>query len=254
MDDATTPGDFTPQAAAYRRARPGYPEAMVDRLLARVSVGEGDRVVEIGAGTGLFTERLAARGLGVDALEPNAAMRTAAPRLDGVAWTDGTFEKSGCPDGYTPWCVAAQAFHWAEPSLALPELSRICRRGGHLTVLWNNRDVERSPLLGFTRARVQAMVPGFDEGYRARDWAAVLACDGHFGEVAIDEVRHEVPMSLARFCDLWRSHNLLNAAARPGEIDGLVGAITAWWEANVETEVVGVPYLCRAFTAKRSRA
>src|SRR5687767_11696018 len=129
-------GDFTPQAEAYARARPGYPAELVDRLIAAAGVAAGDPVADLGAGTGLFTGLLAARGLAVVAVEPSAAMRRGAPRLPGVVWIDGSFEATSLPTGSQRWAVAAQAFHWADVPRALPEIHRILAPGCCLTVLW----------------------------------------------------------------------------------------------------------------------
>ena len=135
-------GDFTAQAEAYARARPGYPAEIVDRVVAAAGVRPGDAVADLGAGTGLFTALLAARGLRVTAVEPNAAMRARAPVIAGVDWVDGSFEAAGLPAASQRWVVAAQAFHWADPQRALPELHRVLGARGAFTVLWNDRDVE----------------------------------------------------------------------------------------------------------------
>lgn len=66
-----TLGDFSEQADAYSRARPGYPAGLVDALVAHVGIKPGDAVADLGARTGLFTELLVARGLRVTAVEPN---------------------------------------------------------------------------------------------------------------------------------------------------------------------------------------
>src|SRR3954465_12788071 len=65
-------------AAIYHPARPAYPAALVDALVALSGLAPGDRVLEIGAGTGIATAALAARGLGVVAVER-------APELAAVA-------------------------------------------------------------------------------------------------------------------------------------------------------------------------
>ena len=39
---------FDAAADLYQRARPGYPEALFDRLLAVTRVGAGDPVLEVG--------------------------------------------------------------------------------------------------------------------------------------------------------------------------------------------------------------
>jgi hypothetical protein len=45
-------GNFTGQAAAYGRARPGYPEQLVEQLLECAGVRAGDKVVARGGGSG----------------------------------------------------------------------------------------------------------------------------------------------------------------------------------------------------------
>lgn len=250
MSTVTTLGNFSGQADAYARARPGYPNEIVDRLVQRAGVGPGDTIAELGAGTGLFTAALVERGLRVIAIEPSAAMREHAPTLAGVEWREGSFEACPIDDGEVAWVVAAQAFHWAEPALALPELRRILRPGGALSVLWNDRDLERSALLRFTRSLIDELVPGFDEGYRQRDWAAVLTSTGEFEAVEIDEVRHVVTMSHERVLELWRSHNKLNYACRAVGLDGFLATLGEHLRDH-EPDPVDVPYRCRAWTARR---
>ena len=249
MSEGSGRGDFTAQADAYARARPGYPEAVVEELIAAAGVRAGDAVADLGAGTGIFTALLAARGLRVSAVEPNAAMRARAPQLAGVTWSDGSFESTGLESGSQRWAVAAQAFHWADPARALPEVHRLLAAGAAFTVLWNDRDVERSPLLQQTRAIIESRVPGFDEGYSARDWSAVLVAGGWFLPPRRLEVRHVVAMTRERFLDLWRSHNVLASTAGP---EGVAWVLAALAPLLPERGEVAVPYVCRAWTARRA--
>jgi hypothetical protein len=48
---------------AYANARPDYPEKVYQRLRTRCELGPGISVFEIGAGTGLATQRLLALGV-----------------------------------------------------------------------------------------------------------------------------------------------------------------------------------------------
>ena len=117
--------------------------------------------------------------------------------------------------------------------------------GGMLTVLWNNRDVESSEVLGWTREAIKRRVPSFDEVYRDRDWAEVLTSTSHFDSVYELAVPHVVEMSVERYLDLWRSHNLLNAAAGAEAMAGLLDEVAERLEGVRRVEV---PYVCRAWT------
>jgi SAM-dependent methyltransferase len=240
-------GDFSRQAVAYA-ARPGYPAALIDRLIARAGVRAGDRVADVGAGTGIFTALLADRDLSVIAVEPGAAMRAQAAPHPAVTWQDGSFEAPGLADGAVRWITAAQAFHWADPPRALPALARALADGGHLTALWNNRRNDDSPILRAVMATIMSTVPAFDEHYRERDWATVIAGDW-FEPTALDEEPHVVAMPRARFANLWRSHNLLTETAGPAlpEVLAAIDALIA------PHDVIEVPYLCRAWTARVRR-
>jgi trans-aconitate methyltransferase len=245
-----TLGDFSGQAEAYSRARPGYPAEILLLLCSHMGIRAGDAVAEIGAGTGLFTRLLSGRGWRVTAIEPNAAMRARAPELPDVTWRDGTFEATGLAAGSQRWVVAAQAFHWADPARAMPELWRVLAPGGSLTVLWNNRENEQSPVLSWTQEAIRRHAPGFDEAYRDGSSAELITSTRHFSGVVYHEVRHVVPMSRSRYLDLWRSHNRFNVTAGPEGFAAFIAELAAYLESqNVET--VNVPYLCRAWTASR---
>ena len=53
---------FDQDAERYDRARPGYPAELFDDLAALTGLRAGDRVLEIGPGTGQATVPLAQRG------------------------------------------------------------------------------------------------------------------------------------------------------------------------------------------------
>jgi SAM-dependent methyltransferase len=82
---------FTATVDRYARHRPDYPEALLDWLAGLVS---GRRAVDLGAGTGILTRQLAARGWDVVGVEPNAAMRERAAAAGGT-YVDGSAEATG---------------------------------------------------------------------------------------------------------------------------------------------------------------
>ena len=146
---------FGSQAAAYERARPGYPPAAVDAALP-----DGARtVVDLGAGTGKLTRSLVDRGLDVVAVEPDPGMRARlAGAVPGVRLLAGTAEALPLPDASADAVLVAQAWHWVDPVRAVPEIARVLRPGGRLALLWNIRD-ERVPWVGAFGELLRAVAP-----------------------------------------------------------------------------------------------
>jgi SAM-dependent methyltransferase len=127
---------FGAAAEAYERGRPPYPPAAIDWLVP----AHATRVVDLGAGTGKLTRQLRERGLDVIAVEPSAGMRDQLRRaVPGVPVLGGKGEQLPLAAGSVDAILVAQAWHWVEPSLAIPEAARVLAPGGRLGLLWNRR-------------------------------------------------------------------------------------------------------------------
>jgi SAM-dependent methyltransferase len=106
---------FGSVASAYERFRPGYPDELVDEVLAYA--GRPIRTaLEIGAGTGKATRVFAGRGIAVTATDPDQAMlselRKHVPET--VATVQATFEDLPLSPVYD-LVFAAASLHWTEP-------------------------------------------------------------------------------------------------------------------------------------------
>lgn len=129
---------FEAAGEGYHEVRPGYPAWVADFLVGP----DAATVADVGAGTGLFTRDLVARGLTVHAVEPAASMRRVLARtLPGVAVHPGTAEATGLGDASVDAVTVAQAWHWMDPVAASAEAARILRPGGTLGLVWNQLDV-----------------------------------------------------------------------------------------------------------------
>lgn len=244
-----TLGNFSRQAAAYEHSRPTYPAALIDELIADAEISPGDAVADFGAGTGILTQLLVDRGFTVAAIEPNASMRERA-RVLGAQWIDATFEESSLAVDSQRWAVAAQAFHWADPQRALPEIRRGLQPGRLFTVVWNNRANRENEVLEWTENAIRRHVPEFDEAYRNRPWHQILESTGDFIFFQHRAVRHTILMSAERYLELWRSHNRLNTIAGPQRFAALFAELSDYLQRR-RIDQIDVLYNCESWSARR---
>jgi SAM-dependent methyltransferase len=128
---------FGEEAAAYERGRPTYPPEAIDWLLPASAVD----VLDLGAGTGKLTVRLAERGLSVTAVDPIPEMlEVLSSSLPSVPALLGTAEDIPLPDNSVDAVLVAQAWHWFDPDRAAAQVARVLRPGGRLGLVWNIRD------------------------------------------------------------------------------------------------------------------
>ncbi|GAA3806565.1 class I SAM-dependent methyltransferase [Cellulomonas soli] len=146
-DRTARAASFERGAAVYQATRPTYPAEAV-----RWCVPPGARdAVDLAAGTGKLTARLAELGLHVTALEPSDAMRgELLAAVPGVEARPGSAERTGLPDGVADVVTVAQAWHWFDETAASAEIARVLRPGGTLAVLWNVRDPDVDWVAAFT--------------------------------------------------------------------------------------------------------
>ena len=170
-------GGFALAADAYERGRPGYPEAAVEFLAARLRLGPGRTVVDLAAGTGKFTRPLLATGAEVVAVEPVAEMRAALPAA--ARAVDGTAEAIPLRPASADAVTVAQAFHWFDGDAALAEIHRVLRSGGTLALVWNRRRMD-DPL---NRAVEELIAPyrGHTPALRTNAWRAAFERTDLFG-------------------------------------------------------------------------
>ena len=130
---------FDDVAEDYDRERPGYPDELIDAACAAGGLIAGDRIVEVGSGTGLLTTALLARGFEVDAVEPGANMIRVAERRVGpeaaVRFHGGRFEDVALPEGTFGAVFSATAFHWIEPDMGWTRAAGLLKPGGVLALL-----------------------------------------------------------------------------------------------------------------------
>jgi SAM-dependent methyltransferase len=121
---------FGTDAAGYDRARPGYPAALVARIVAG---SPGHDVLDVGCGTGIAARQFQGAGCTVLGVDPDPRMARYA-RARGLAVEVATFE-AWDPDGRRfDAVIAAQSWHWVDPVAGAAKAAQVLRPGGRLAI------------------------------------------------------------------------------------------------------------------------
>ncbi|MFP6729304.1 MAG: class I SAM-dependent methyltransferase [Alphaproteobacteria bacterium] len=132
--------DFGKTASDYGAHRAGFPEALYDRL-AVFGIGKaGQRLLDLGTGTGALGRGFARAGCKVTGLDPSDALIEEAKRLDGEAGVTTTdyviarAEETGFPDHAFDVVTAGQCWHWFDRPAAASEAARLLKPDGALVI------------------------------------------------------------------------------------------------------------------------
>jgi SAM-dependent methyltransferase len=159
---------FSNRVANYVKYRPGYPAEMLGLFRDEMRLTPESVIADLGSGTGLSARLFLENGNKVYGVEPNAAMRAAAeeflkdfPTFESV---DGMSTATTLPDASIDIVIAAQAFHWFDPEPTRDEIRRVTKPGGHVALIWNERQLDTTPFLREYESLLQRF---------ANDYAAV---------------------------------------------------------------------------------
>lgn len=131
-DDRNRAESFGADAEQYDRARPSYPAALIDALVADNPAA----VLDVGCGTGIASRLLAERGCDVLGVEPDSRMAALA-RAHRTDVELATFE-AWDPEGRRfDLLVSAQAWHWVEPAMAAAKAASVLTEHGRIGLFWN---------------------------------------------------------------------------------------------------------------------
>lgn len=229
---------FDRVADAYDAARPGYPDALFAALAELSGVPlEGATVVDVGAGTGISTRALHARGARVVAVDPLAEMlaRLVARGSGAPVRADGN--RLPLREGVADLVCYAQSWHWLDPVVSVAEARRVLRRTGRIAAWWNTHHTAGADWLAGYEAQLAELCPEYwgpaHPEWRVPSIAAVLDVEERW-------VHWTRLVTVEEFLLGLRSHSYM-AALEPRQADELVGRLRRGLEADAQDGVLTVP-------------
>ena len=124
---------FGVDADRYDRARPRYPDALIQRVIA---ASPGIEFLDVGCGTGIGARQYRASGVTVLGVDPDPRMAEVA-RRSGIEVEIGNFETWDPAGRAFDAVVAGQAWHWVDPVLGAAKAAQVLRPHGLLAVYWH---------------------------------------------------------------------------------------------------------------------
>lgn len=130
---------FNTVADQYAAGRPSYPAELFDTLGAELGRPlKGIDALDLGAGTGIASRQLTDRGACVTALELSGPMLAQlVSHSPGVRAVQGSVHALPFRDDTADLITCAQAWHWIDPEVGVPEVRRVLRPGGIFAAWWN---------------------------------------------------------------------------------------------------------------------
>src|SRR5262245_11019810 len=186
---------FDVVAEPYARARPRYPESVIDDVVGLGGFVPRSRIVEIGCGTGQATAALAERGLEIMCVELGPRLAAVAgrelARYPTVQVVNADFEHWQPDGGPYDGVAAFTAFHWIDSERRYELAARALRPGGALAVVMTHHVLPAAADPFFLEVQDDYRAAGMagDDAPSAPDaigdLAAEIDASGLFGPVTV---------------------------------------------------------------------
>lgn len=157
--------------------------------------GTRRRILDLGSGTGAFAQSLVDEGHEVFCIDRDlAAVAAATERLGTRLHVVGQVESLPYLSCHFDVVTASQNLHKFAPGLALSEVARVLRPGGHLAVAYNTRD-DTVPWVRRLTALLQRHDPQAMRGDYGIESLGDVTDSPYFGDLVRRDFRNWVPIT-----------------------------------------------------------
>jgi len=197
--DAGKPFDFGKTAADYAKYRDIYPAEFYRKILNRGLCGKGQRVLDVGTGTGVLPRNLYPFGAdwtGIDLSEEQIKMAKALSKAMDIHYAVAAAEAPGFPDDMFDVITVCQCFWYFDQAKTAPVFHRLLRRNGRLLLLCMEWLPFEDKIAAASERLVLRYAPHWTGGGAVMRPIEIPSCyQQYFEPVFHEEVRLDVPFT-----------------------------------------------------------
>ena len=243
---------FDPVAADYDAGRPSYPDGVFAEIERAAGALRGARVLDVGAGTGIATRQLAARGARTVAIDFGRLMlRRARARGPGLTCLQADGNALPIRSESVNLTCFAQSWHWFDQHRASREVVRVLRPGGWWAAWWSHAWADGQLWFDTYQEVMEAACPGYRRHHRDPDWSKEsIASTGRFQPGLLIVVPWTRQVQVGTWMAEERSKSYIAQLAPPVR-DRLLRRIEELLEMHFPGTTMIVPYQTRMWLARR---
>jgi SAM-dependent methyltransferase len=243
---------FDPVADDYDAGRPSYPDGVFAEIERAAGALRGARVLDVGAGTGIATRQLAARGARTVAIDFGGLMlRRARARAPELTCLQADGNALPIRSGSADLACFAQSWHWFDQHRASREVARVLHPGGWWAAWWSHAWADGQPWFDTYQEVMEAACPGYRRHHRDPDWSEEgIAATGRFQPGLLIVVPWTRQVDVGTWMTEERSKSYIAQLAPPVR-DRLLRRIEELLGMHFAGASVIVPYQTRMWLARR---
>ncbi len=204
---------YSPVADIYYKARPSYPQELINRAVVLAQLSSNMKILEVGCGPGNATVAFAQLDFSMTCMEPNQdfchlAQHNCEPYKK-VKICNTSFEEWELEANKFNAVLSANAFHWIPPEISYSKAAKALQDNGFLILLWNMTPELPYEIYQALEEDYQAYAPSLVRYEGAEIQAEILKGfgqnvlnSGYFKKLVCEQIASEVTYSIDNYLNL----------------------------------------------------